>query len=286
MTSSAMPAASQVQRRGASTLSDPATSALSAAAAAVKSPTAAIATAPGTTARDHPGLPGRLARWLAITGAVPSWSASIEGRTSGANNYRFLPDTRNTSVQAHWVGSARSTAGRLGPVSAGKLIPACAKSWFRSAAAALPSARPRPQGGIRRHEAQCSQLGPTFQGLPPDPASRTAYDPGEVAQCDFWFPSATVPVEGFGQLRRPAQLPVLTMVSGYSRWLSAPACAVCRSQADAGGFNPGAARLEGPRSLPGPRLAGDRGIPALGVDGMRGIRPPARIYGCARHATP
>jgi transposase len=24
--------------------------------------------------------------------------------------------------------------------------------------------------------------------LPPDPASRTAYDPGEVAQCDFWFP--------------------------------------------------------------------------------------------------
>ena len=56
--------------------------------------------------------------------------------------------------------------------------------------------------------------------LPPDPASRTAYDPGELAQCDFWFPPVTVPA-GFGQERGAARLPVLTMVSGYSRWLSA-----------------------------------------------------------------
>ena len=42
--------------------------------------------------------------------------------------------------------------------------------------------------------------------------------PGEIAQCDFWFPPVTVPV-GFGQVRRPTQLPVLTMVTGYSRWL-------------------------------------------------------------------
>jgi transposase len=62
------------------------------------------------------------------------------------------------------------------------------------------------------------ELRPAY--LPPDPASRTAYDPGELAQCDFWFPPVTVPA-GFGQERRPAQLPVLTMVSGYSRWLSA-----------------------------------------------------------------
>src|SRR4029077_6321354 len=62
------------------------------------------------------------------------------------------------------------------------------------------------------------ELRPAY--LPPDPASRTAYDPGELAQCDFWFPPVTVPV-GFGQERRPARLPVLTMVSGYSRWLSA-----------------------------------------------------------------
>ena len=70
MTSSATPAASQVQRGWDSTLSDPATSAFSAAAAAVRSPTAAIATAAGTIALDHPSLPGRLAR-LSITGAVP-----------------------------------------------------------------------------------------------------------------------------------------------------------------------------------------------------------------------
>ena len=62
------------------------------------------------------------------------------------------------------------------------------------------------------------ELRPAF--LPPDPASRTAYDPGELAQCDFWFPPVTVPV-GFGQERGPARLPVLVMVSGYSRWLSA-----------------------------------------------------------------
>ena len=80
MTSSAMPTASQVHRRWASTSSEPATSEFSAAAAAVKSPTAAIATAVETIARDHPSLPGRLAR-LSITGAVPFWSASAEGRT-------------------------------------------------------------------------------------------------------------------------------------------------------------------------------------------------------------
>jgi transposase len=62
------------------------------------------------------------------------------------------------------------------------------------------------------------ELRPAY--LPPDPASRTAYDPGELAQCDFWFPPVQVPA-GAGQLRRPAQLPVLTMVSGYSRGLSA-----------------------------------------------------------------
>jgi len=58
-------------------------------------------------------------------------------------------------------------------------------------------------------------LRPLF--IPPDPASRTAYAPGELAQCDLWFPPADVPL-GAGQIGRP---PVLVMVSGYSRWLSA-----------------------------------------------------------------
>jgi hypothetical protein len=56
--------------------------------------------------------------------------------------------------------------------------------------------------------------------LPPDPASRTSYEAGDIAQCDLWFPPITLAV-GFGQRRTPMQLPVLTMVCGYSRWLSA-----------------------------------------------------------------
>jgi transposase len=56
--------------------------------------------------------------------------------------------------------------------------------------------------------------------LPPDPASRTAYAAGEVAQCDLWFPAVEVPV-GFGQTRQASRLPVLVMVTGYARWLSA-----------------------------------------------------------------
>jgi len=56
--------------------------------------------------------------------------------------------------------------------------------------------------------------------LPPDPASRTSYEAGEIAQCDFWFPDVKIPV-GFGQSRTAKQLPVLTSVTGYSRWASA-----------------------------------------------------------------
>jgi len=52
---------------------------------------------------------------------------------------------------------------------------------------------------------------------PADPSSRTTYQPGELAQCDLWFPAAKVPV-GAGQQCSP---PVLVMVSGYSRWLLA-----------------------------------------------------------------
>ncbi|MEW9534769.1 IS21 family transposase [Microbispora sp. NPDC049125] len=55
------------------------------------------------------------------------------------------------------------------------------------------------------------------QYKPADPASRTSYQPGELAQCDLWFPPVKVPV-GAGQT---ASLPVLVMVCGYSRWLMA-----------------------------------------------------------------
>jgi transposase len=62
------------------------------------------------------------------------------------------------------------------------------------------------------------ELRPVY--LPPDPASRTGYVAGDVAQCDLWFPPVQIPV-GFGQVRTAKQLPVLTMITGYARWLSA-----------------------------------------------------------------
>jgi transposase len=71
---------------------------------------------------------------------------------------------------------------------------------------------------IRVLSGRVAELRPAY--LPPDPASRTAYAAGEIAQCDFWFPDIALPV-GFGQVRTAKRLPVLTMVTGYSRWPSA-----------------------------------------------------------------
>jgi len=55
------------------------------------------------------------------------------------------------------------------------------------------------------------ELRPLFAGV--DPADRISYAPGEVAQCDLWFPPLPVPV-GAGQAR---VLPVLAMTCGHSR---------------------------------------------------------------------
>jgi transposase len=70
---------------------------------------------------------------------------------------------------------------------------------------------------IRVLSTRVAQLRPVY--LPPDPVGRTSYQAGEIAQCDLWFPPIELPV-GCGQVRKPTQLPVLTMVTGYSRWLS------------------------------------------------------------------
>jgi transposase len=71
---------------------------------------------------------------------------------------------------------------------------------------------------IRTLSERVRELRPVY--LPPDPASRTNYVAGEIAQCDFWFPDIELPV-GYGQVRTATALPVLTMVCGYSRWASA-----------------------------------------------------------------
>lgn len=49
---------------------------------------------------------------------------------------------------------------------------------------------------------------------------RNGTQPGETAQCGFWLPPIDIPV-GYGQVRSAWQLPVLTMITDYSRWLSA-----------------------------------------------------------------
>jgi transposase len=68
---------------------------------------------------------------------------------------------------------------------------------------------------IRTLSGRVAELRPAY--LLPDPAGRTAYAAGEIAQCDFWFPDIELPV-GFGQTRAAKLLPVLTMVCGYSRY--------------------------------------------------------------------
>ncbi|GAA1262397.1 IS21-like element ISMbo1 family transposase [Kitasatospora nipponensis] len=59
------------------------------------------------------------------------------------------------------------------------------------------------------------ELRPAY--LPVDPVSRTTYQPGELAQCDLWFPAVDIPL-GYGQNGRP---PVLVIVSGHSRVIAA-----------------------------------------------------------------
>lgn len=53
--------------------------------------------------------------------------------------------------------------------------------------------------------------------LPPDPAGRTTYRPGELAQWDLWFPPVDIPVDPGSTARFPA----IGDVSGYSRWIDA-----------------------------------------------------------------
>ena len=58
-------------------------------------------------------------------------------------------------------------------------------------------------------------LRPEFLGV--DPVDRTVYEPGEIVQCDLWFPAVKIPV-GPGQDR---VLPVLVMALGFSRSIAA-----------------------------------------------------------------
>jgi len=52
---------------------------------------------------------------------------------------------------------------------------------------------------------------------PAGPADRTVYAAGEIVQCDLWFPGRVVPVGG----KALADLPVLTMVAAFSKFIMA-----------------------------------------------------------------
>src|SRR3954451_24131051 len=80
-----------------------------------------------------------------------------------------------------------------------------------------PGPAPPARRAPTTHTALADELA---QYLPPDPASRPQYVAGEIAEHVLWFPPIELPV-GFGQTRTPTQLPVLTMITGYARWLSA-----------------------------------------------------------------
>ena len=69
--------------------------------------------------------------------------------------------------------------------------------------------------GITILKERVRELRPAY--LPVDPVSRTVYQPGELAQCDLWFPPVDIPL-GYGQHGSP---PVLVLVSGYSRVIGA-----------------------------------------------------------------
>src|SRR3954470_12241295 len=60
-----------------------------------------------------------------------------------------------------------------------------------------------------------ARIRPEYVGI--DPSDRTVYEPGQIAQCDLWFPETPVPVTA-GQARI---LPVLVMTLAFSRFHSA-----------------------------------------------------------------
>jgi hypothetical protein len=77
----------------------------------------------------------------------------------------------------------------------------------RALAADCPLWYQRPAKGSIVDKDRVRELRPLF--IPPDPALRTGYQPGELAQCDLWFPPADVPL-GFGAGRERSHTPSRT----------------------------------------------------------------------------
>ena len=69
--------------------------------------------------------------------------------------------------------------------------------------------------GLTVFKERVAELRPVY--LPPDPAGRTSYVAGEIAQCDLWFPPTKVPLEDGTRVSPP----VLVVVAAHSRFVTA-----------------------------------------------------------------
>ena len=146
-----------------------------------------------------------------------------------------------------------------------------------------------------------AELRPLY--LPPDPAGRTAYEPGGRAQDDFWFPPPRIPL-GHGKVAAGDEVPpVLVMASGYSRWmlgLMIPSrhaedlvLGTWRLLQQLGGVpgqlvwdnEGGVGKFRGPRPAAG-AVAAVRGVPrAAGLRGRGAAAAGARAQGDRRSGT-
>ena len=60
-----------------------------------------------------------------------------------------------------------------------------------------------------------ARIRPEYVGI--DPVDRVVYEPGQITQCDLWFPETTDP----GRAGQERILPVLVMTLAFSRFLTA-----------------------------------------------------------------
>jgi hypothetical protein len=117
-------------------------------------------------------------------------------------------------VGRRWSAGVSTVAERVGGGCGGAADPGVAQACPTMPATVIAERIAWPYS-IRTLSARVAEPRPIYP--PADPSSRTIYQAGEIAQCDFWFPPIRLPV-GFGQSRTASQLPVLTMITGYARW--------------------------------------------------------------------
>ncbi|MEV6244578.1 IS21 family transposase [Lentzea sp. NPDC051838] len=131
---------------------------------------------------------------------------------------------------ARRLGIARNTVRAAlrsdGPPQYKRISRGCVADAFEPQIRALLAEWPRMPGPVIAQrigwpysmsplKKRLTQLRPEYAGV--DPVDRVVYEPGQITQCDLWFPETRIPVAA-GQER---VLPVLVMTLGFSRFLTA-----------------------------------------------------------------